>query len=37
MLLSSFGVKIEHGAKAEVTPEKVSQADVDDLLKEFGF
>ena len=36
-LIATFGVKIEHGAKAEVTPEKVSQADVDDLLKEFGF
>jgi chemotaxis protein CheZ len=38
MLIASFGVKIEQGAKAEkVTPEEVSQADVDDLLKEFGF
>ncbi|MFZ6008663.1 MAG: protein phosphatase CheZ, partial [Nitrospirota bacterium] len=36
-LIATFGVKIEHGAKAEVTPEEVSQADVDDLLKEFGF
>jgi chemotaxis protein CheZ len=37
-LIATFGVKIEHGMKAEVvTPEKVSQEDVDDLLKEFGF
>jgi chemotaxis protein CheZ len=37
-LIATFGVKIEHGMKAEVvTPEKVSQEDVDDLLKDFGF
>jgi chemotaxis protein CheZ len=37
-LIAHFGVKIEPGAKAAVvTPEKVTQAGVDDLLKEFGF
>lgn len=36
-LIATFGVKVEHGVKAEVTPEKVSQEGVDDLLKEFGF
>jgi chemotaxis protein CheZ len=37
-LIASFGVKIEQGAKTErITPEEVSQADVDDLLKDFGF
>jgi hypothetical protein len=37
-LIAHFGVKIEPGAKTPVvTPEKVSQAGVDDLLKEFGF
>lgn len=37
-LIATFGVKIEDGKKVEaVVPEKVSQEDVDDLLKEFGF
>jgi chemotaxis signal transduction protein/chemotaxis regulatin CheY-phosphate phosphatase CheZ len=37
-LIAHFGVKIEPGAKTPaVAPEKVSQAGVDDLLKEFGF
>jgi len=37
-LIATFGVKVEDGRKSEaVTPEKVSQTDVDDLLKEFGF
>lgn len=37
-LIATFGVKIEEGKKVEaMIPEKVSQADVDDLLKEFGF
>ncbi|GER94471.1 hypothetical protein A45J_2234 [hot springs metagenome] len=37
-LIATFGVKIEEGKKIEtVVPEKVSQEDVDDLLKEFGF
>lgn len=37
-LIATFGVKVEEKKKAEVVaPEKVSQADVDDLLKEFGF
>lgn len=37
-LIATFGVKIEERKKAEViAPEKVSQEDVDDLLKEFGF
>lgn len=37
-LISTFGVKIEAGAKAqEQAAEKVSQADVDDMLKDFGF
>jgi chemotaxis protein CheZ len=37
-LVASFGVKLESGSNAsELAPEKVSQAGVDDLLKEFGF
>ncbi|HIJ60030.1 MAG TPA: hypothetical protein HPP56_05380, partial [Nitrospirae bacterium] len=39
-LITSFGVKIDTKAKVEedgLSHEKVSQADVDDLLKEFGF
>ncbi len=37
-LIATFGVKIEEGKKVETTmPEKVSQEDVDELLKEFGF
>ncbi|MBI3593185.1 MAG: protein phosphatase CheZ [Nitrospirae bacterium] len=37
-LIATFGVKIEPGARAEaVMPEKVSQEDVNDLLKDFGF
>lgn len=37
-LIATFGVKIEEGRKVEIiTPEKVSQEDVDDLLKDFGF
>lgn len=37
-LIATFGVKIEEGKKIEtIVPEKVSQEDVDDLLKEFGF
>ena len=37
-LITSFGVKIESGASAApVAAEKVSQSDVDDLLKELGF
>ncbi len=37
-LIATFGVKIDHGAKAEAAaPEEVSQSGVDDLLKDFGF
>lgn len=38
-LIATFGVKIEPSKKteAEIESEKVSQAGVDDLLKEFGF
>ncbi|NTW60546.1 MAG: hypothetical protein HGA43_15445 [Nitrospirae bacterium] len=37
-LIATFGVKIEAGAApAAPLPEKVSQSDVDDLLKNFGF
>lgn len=38
-LIKSFGVKIDTAkvTEEEMTPEKVSQAGVDDLLKEFGF
>lgn len=37
-LIATFGVKLESGAHMpEVAPERVSQAGVDDLLKEFGF
>ncbi len=35
-LIATFGVALEPGAPKPV-PEKVSQADVDDLLREFGF
>ncbi len=37
-LVATFGVKIEPGLKeAAASPEKVSQEDVNDLLKDFGF
>lgn len=36
-LIATFGVVDEPGAPPKPVPEKVSQADVDDLLKEFGF
>lgn len=36
-LIATFGVKVEDGKKVELISEKVSQEDVDDLLKEFGF
>jgi chemotaxis protein CheZ len=37
-MIATFGVKIEEGKKLEaVVPEKASQEDVDDLLKDFGF
>lgn len=37
-LITTFGVKIESSVQAKtISPQKVSQADVDDLLKEFGF
>jgi chemotaxis signal transduction protein/chemotaxis regulatin CheY-phosphate phosphatase CheZ len=37
-LIASFGVKIEPGVKVPVAVhEQVSQTDVDDMLKEFGF
>ncbi|MDA8083618.1 MAG: protein phosphatase CheZ [Nitrospiraceae bacterium] len=37
-LISTFGVKMEAGPKAEAeSHEQVSQSDVDDLLKDFGF
>ena len=37
-LISSFGVKIDSGTKTPVAvAEKVSQSDVDDLLKDLGF
>lgn len=37
-MIATFGVKIEEGKKVEIgSPEKVSQEDVDDLLKDFGF
>jgi chemotaxis protein CheZ len=37
-LITSFGVKIESGvAEPVAVAEKVSQSDVDDLLKELGF
>lgn len=38
-LVATFGVKAEKGGakEAEPVPDQVSQADVDDLLKEFGF
>lgn len=37
-MITTFGVKIEQGTAAETAePEQVSQQDVDDLLKDFGF
>ena len=36
-LITSFGVKIEPGAAKPAAVEKVSQSDVDDLLKDLGF
>lgn len=37
-LIASFGMKIEtKSVQQEATQEKVSQSDVDDLLKDFGF
>ncbi len=37
-LVTTFGSKSETGLKADIAaPEKVSQEDVDDLLKDFGF
>lgn len=37
-LIADFGLKMDQGVKVEaVVEEKVSQNDVDDLLKEFGF
>ncbi|MFA5073242.1 MAG: protein phosphatase CheZ [Nitrospirota bacterium] len=37
-LITGFGVKVDAGSPAEeISPEKVSQEGVDDLLKEFGF
>jgi len=37
-LISTFGVKVETGVKADAeVPETVSQSGVDDLLKDFGF
>lgn len=40
-LITTFGVKVDQsgtaGASQDEAPEKVSQAGVDDLLKEFGF
>lgn len=36
-MITTFGVKIDEGKKIEVSSERVSQEDVDDLLKEFGF
>ncbi len=36
-LIATFGLKLEEGKKADIIEEKVSQSDVDELLKEFGF
>ncbi|NWF52355.1 MAG: protein phosphatase CheZ [Nitrospirae bacterium] len=36
-LITNFGVKIEQGVKTETVSTNVSQNDVDNLLKEFGF
>lgn len=36
-LISTFGVKIDSEVRTAAKSEKVSQEDVDDLLKEFGF
>jgi chemotaxis protein CheZ len=36
-LITSFGVTLELGAMKPAAAEKVSQSDVDDLLKELGF
>jgi len=36
-MIASFGLKIDSGKESDEVREKVSQAGVDDLLKEFGF
>jgi len=38
-MVATFGVKVEGGAvkQSEPVPDQVSQADVDDLLRDFGF
>jgi chemotaxis protein CheZ len=36
-LIKTFGVKIETSSKVEAVSQKITQADVDELLKEFGF
>jgi Chemotaxis protein len=36
-LITTFGLKIEEKEVIKKEPEKVTQEDVDDLLKEFGF
>lgn len=36
-LIKNFGERVEVGYKAEATSQKITQADVDELLREFGF
>jgi chemotaxis protein CheZ len=36
-LIKTFGVTIETSSKVEAVSQKITQADVDELLKEFGF
>lgn len=36
-LIKNFGERVEVGYKTEATSQKVTQADVDELLREFGF
>ena len=36
-VIKTFGIKVETGRAAEAPPDKVSQSEVDDLLKDFGF
>ncbi len=36
-VIKTFGIKVETGRAAEAPADKVSQSEVDDLLKDFGF
>lgn len=36
-VIKTFGIKVDKGKQEEITADKVSQSEVDDLLKELGF